>query len=212
MKRKKMMTINSNLNKLFLLMLLIFTSQQILAVDTSRPDKLVSSLTDKIVKQLKKEKPRLDKNPSQVNSFARKLARQVKPHWDIVRTSAYIIGKPWRSASKSDKKTFMREFENLLIRTYSKALLKYADQKIEMLPYRHKPSKKQVKVKSRFIQSGGSPVNITYSLYKHKSKGWRVYDVTVGGFNLISNFKGQYQPIVKKSDLGGLNKVLKSKS
>jgi len=200
-----------SLNKLVLSIVLVLFSAQALAVNTSRPDKLVSTLTAKVLKHLKKDKTLLDKNPSQVRKVARKLLGQIKPHWDVVRTSAYIIGKPWRTASRTDKRTFIKEFEDLLIRTYSKALLKYADQRVEMLPYRHVPGKKQAKVKSKFIRSGGSPIGITYSLYRHKSKGWRAYDVTVGGFNLISSFKNQYRPIIKKSGLAGLNKVLKAK-
>ncbi len=201
----------NNLNKLVFALVLVFGTTQILAVDSSRPDRLVKTLTNQIVEQLKKEKPQLDNNPAAVTRFARKLVSQVKPHWDVVRTSAYIVGKPWRTASKTDKKTFIKQFENLLVKTYSKALLEYSNQKIEMLPYRHIASKKEVKVKSKFVRSGSAPVQIVYSLYKHKSKGWRVYNVTVGGFNLISNFKGQYQPIVNKSGLAGLNKKLKSK-
>lgn len=210
LKQEKELQMKNNLSKLALILTLVFGATQILAVDSSRPDRLVKTLTEKVVNQLKKDKPNLGKSPVALNRLARKLVRQVKPHWDLNRTASYIIGAPWRKASRASRRDFIAQFENILVRTYSKALLQYSDQKMKMAPYRHIASKKEVKIKSKFLRSSGSPISVVYSLYKAGSR-WKIYNVKVAGFNLISNFKSQYRPIVKKSGLAGLNKVLKSK-
>jgi len=186
----------------FLTLALFVTATMPASVSASDdPQQLVVDTTDKRLAKLKEKKSELDKNPALVYGMVRNI---VLPHFDFIRMSRWSLGKNWRKADKKQKIRFIKAFRELMIRTYAVALLEYTNQKISYLPLRDDVSKGDVTVRTAIIQPDGKKVAIHYSLYNRPNKGWKVYDISVEGISLISNYRTSFAMDVKKIGLDAL--------
>ena len=67
-------------------------------------------------------------------------------------------------------------------------------------------------VKTRVIQtSGQQPITIDYNMEK-TADGWKVYDVTVGGVSLVTNYRGSFETQIRQGGVDGLVKTLAEKN
>ncbi|VAW96830.1 Uncharacterized ABC transporter, auxiliary component YrbC [hydrothermal vent metagenome] len=180
---------------------IIVSAAPVYAVGSAdEPQALVKSTTEKMFAKLKAEKQNLDKNPQLVYGLVSDI---VLPHFDFITMSKWVLGKNWRSASRAQKIGFIKAFRELMVRTYSVALLEYTDSKIKYKPLRDDVSKGDVTVKTQVEMESGSPVAINYSLHK-KKKGWKVYDISVEGVSLIANYRTTFASEVKQKGLDAL--------
>jgi phospholipid transport system substrate-binding protein len=137
---------------------------------------------------------------------------KLAPHFDFTHMTALAMGRNWRSATPAQQKELTEQFKQLLVRTYSGALSRYRDEKIEYKPLTAAPSATDVTVKTLVIQSGGgSPVTIDYSLAK-TPEGWKAYDVIVGGVSLVTNYRDEFNEQIKSGGVDGLIATLKAKN
>lgn len=166
----------------------------------SSPQALVKDTTVKMFAKLKAEKQNLDKNPELIYGMVSEI---VLPHFDFITMSKWVLGKNWRSASRAQKIGFIKAFRELMVRTYSVALLEYTDTEIKYKPLRDDESKGDVTVRTQAETGKGAPVSINYSLHK-KKKGWKVYDISVEGVSLISNYRTTFATEVKQKGLDAL--------
>ena len=137
---------------------------------------------------------------------------KLAPHFDFNHMTALAMGRNWRAATPEQQQQLTTEFKTLLVRTYSGALSKYRDEKIEYKPFTASPSATDVTVKTLVVKSGGgAPVPIDYSLEK-TAAGWKAYDIIVGGVSLVTNYRDEFNAQVKSGGVDGLIKTLKAKN
>ena len=122
-----------------------------------------------------------------------------------------MLGKYWTRASKDQQTNFQREFRSLLLRTYAIALSKYRNQTIEYKPLRAQPGDSRVTVKTLVIQPGSQSIGIDYSLEK-TTAGWKVFDISIEGVSLVTNYRGQFSEEIRQSSLDGLIQKLSDKN
>ena len=171
------------------------------------PQELVQQTTEQTLSRLQSERAALQKNPDGIYDLIKEV---ISPHFDFIRISAWVLGKHWRTASKEQKLRFVRAFRTLLVRTYGVALLDYTDQKIRYLPLRDDPANGDVIVRSEVIQSNGETVSLNFRLYQ-RNDTWKVYDVSVDGISLVTNFRTSFATEIKQSSLDGLIQRLEAK-
>jgi len=58
---------------------------------------------------------------------------------------------------------------------------------------------------------GQAPVPIDYSMEK-TPEGWKGYDVVVAGVSLVTNYRDEFNDVVKSSGVDGLIKALADKN
>ena len=173
------------------------------AAEMHPAEKIVQQTADEILTTLRKERDTVTKNPKRVYELVDKI---VLPHFDFTRMSSSVLGKYWRTASDEQKKKFTKEFRTLLVRTYAKALVDNMDQTIDYLPVRAAKDATDVTVKTEIPQPGGFPMPINYSMYI-KDGQWKVYDVTIDGVSLVTNYRTAFANEIKQ---GGLDKLVKT--
>ena len=171
------------------------------------PQELVQQTTKQTLSRLQSERVVLQQNPNGIYELIKEV---ISPHFDFVRISAWVLGKHWRTASKEQKLRFVRAFRTLLVRTYGVALLDYTDQEIRYLPLRDDPANGDVTVRTEVIQSTGETVSLNYRLYL-RNEAWKVYDVSVDGISLVTNFRTSFATEIKQSSLDGLIQRLEDK-
>ena len=171
------------------------------------PQELVQQTTAQTLSRLQSEQAELQKNPDGIYDLVKEI---ISPHFDFIRISAWVLGKHWRTASKEQKLRFVRAFRTLLIRTYGVALLDYTDQEIRYLPMRDDPTNGNVTVRSEVIQPNGGAVSLNFRLYK-RNEAWKVYDISVDGISLVTNFRTSFATEIKQAGLDSLIQRLEDK-
>ena len=164
------------------------------------PQVLVKNTTVKMFAKLKAEKQNLDKNPELIFGMVSEI---VLPHFDFIAMSKWVLGKNWNAASRAQKIGFIKAFRELMVRTYSVALLEYTENEIKYKPLRDDISKGDVTVRTQTTTAKGDPVTINYSLHKKKN-GWKVYDIAVEGVSLIATYKTSFGTEIKQQGIDAL--------
>ena len=133
------------------------------------------------------------------------------PHFDFARMTALAMGRNWRAATPEQQKRLTEEFQTLLIRTYSNALTNYRDNTMNYKPLRMNPGDAEAVVRTDVTRPGQAPVQIDYSMEK-TPEGWKAYDVVVAGVSLVTNYRDEFNDIVRSSGIDGLIKTLADKN
>jgi phospholipid transport system substrate-binding protein len=170
------------------------------------PDALVKSVTTEVTALLKAD-PSIPSSPTKlVNVIEAKLA----PNFNFTRMTQLAMGRNWAKASPEQQKALSNEFKSLLVRTYSGALANYRDNAVDFRPLRMQPADTDVVVKT-VVQNGGSTIPIDYSMEKG-SDGWKAYDVIVGGVSLVTNYREEFNNVIRDQGVDGLIKQLQAKN
>lgn len=174
----------------------------------SGPQELVKETTDQTLSRLQKDREALQQNPDGIYELVKEI---ITPHFDFIRISAWALGKHWRTASKEQKLRFVTAFRTLLVQTYGVVLLDYTDQELRYLPLRDDPASGDVTVRTEVIQPNGEAVSINYRLYL-KNGAWKVYDISVEGVSLVTNFRTSFATEIKQAGLDSLIQRLEAKN
>lgn len=170
------------------------------------PEGLVRSTTDVILAEIKNNREVYARDYAKLYKMA---DEKVLPHFDFRRMSQWVLGRSWRDATPEQRDRFVAAFRNLLVRTYSTALLNYKDQEIVYLPATRAAASDEALVKTAVKQSGGQPdIPIHYSFYKNKDGAWKVYDVTIEGVSLVTNYRSVYSTKIRDKGIDTLIKEI----
>ena len=190
------------MRKIFMLMgVLVFAVLGVARAETL-PEELVRSTADVILAEIKKNRDLYSKDYSKLYKLTEET---VLPHFDFRRMSQFVLGRFWREAAAEQRDRFTKEFRDLLVATYSTALLNYKDQEIIYLPVQRKATDEDVLVKTEVKQGGGQPnIPIHYSFYKTSSGQWKVYDITIEGVSLVTNYRSVYATKIREQGMDAL--------
>lgn len=187
---------------------IVFFCTSALAQANVPADVFVKGVADDVLTIVKKDKD--IQNGDQEKIFA--LAEEkILPNFNFDHVCRLVLGKNFSKASKEQQDAFQREFRTLLIRTYASALSKYRNQTIEYKPMRDISDDKQVTVKTQIIQPGGQPIGVDYTL-EQMGDVWKVYDITIEGVSLVTNYRGQFSNEIRQGGMDGLIQKLVEKN
>jgi phospholipid transport system substrate-binding protein len=173
------------------------------AVETN-PDKLVDNTAQEVLTIVRQDKDIRGGNKAKILDL---VEAKILPHFNFNRMTRLAMGKNWSKAAPDQQQELVKEFRTLLVRTYSNALSNYSDATIKVEPLKNKGGETDTTVKTKVIQdSGQEPVPIDYSMEK-TSDGWKVYDVTVAGVSLVTNYRSTFNNQVRE---GGVEKLIKT--
>ena len=173
------------------------------APDTA-PDALVRKSIDEVLAIIKADKELQSGNPQKLYAL---VEEKVLPHFDFTRMTRLAVGRNWAQASDAQKEALTKEFQTLLVRTYSTSLSQYRNQTIDVKPAKFAPADKDTTVRTVVNQPGGQPIPIDYGM-ERTDKGWKVYDVVVDGVSLVTTYRGSFNDQIQKSGVDGLVKTL----
>ena len=134
------------------------------------------------------------------------------PYFDFQRMTALAVGNPWREASDAQKQALTREFQTLLIRTYSGTMMKMKNASVNVKdnPVVNKGGK-EIIVRAEVTLPGQKPVNMDFTTYQSGNR-YRAYNVAVEGASLVTVYRNQFGETVKAKGIDGLIADLKTKN
>lgn len=172
------------------------------------PDVLIKRISDDVIGIIKNDKDIKAGDRQKINAL---VDAKVLPHFNFVHMTALAMGRNWRKADAQQREALVTEFRNLLVRTYSGALATYKNEVIEFKPLHAGAGDTDVTVKTQVKRPGSEPISIDYSMEK-TPKGWKVYDVVVGGVSMVTNYRDSFNAEIRASGVDGLIKSLASKN
>ena len=172
------------------------------------PDVLIKQVTEDVLEIVRNDK---DIQAGNTQKAIDLVDKKVLPHFDFLHMTALALGKDWRKATPQQQQQLTAEFKTLLVRTYSNALTGYKNQKIVYKPFKMNAGETDVLVRTEVLQPGSKAVQLDYSLEK-KESGWKVYDVTVAGISLVTNYRDQFAQEVRNGGVDGLIATVAAKN
>lgn len=191
-----------------LLLACLFALVSSLALAQEAPDALIKQVTDEVLDVIRKDKDLQNGNTKRAVEL---VETRILPHFNFQRMTALALGKEWRKASPQQQKQLTGEFRTLLVRTYSNALTGYKNQKIVFKPFKMNPGDTEALVRTEIAQPGGKPIQVDYTLEK-ADDGWKVFDVSVAGISLVTNYREQFAQEIRASGIDGLIESMVAKN
>lgn len=162
---------------------------------------LVKRTSERMISALESRRSAIKSNPAMIYGLVGKIA---VPHFDFAKITKAAVGKHWNDASPAQQKALTEGFQQVLIRTYAKALINYSGEKIRYLP--EQPGRSgTVVVPTEVSEPGAKAIPIDYKLYK-KGGSWKVYDVKIDRVSLVSNYRSSFNSQIRRDGIDGLIK------
>ncbi|MFK8068355.1 MAG: phospholipid-binding protein MlaC [Gammaproteobacteria bacterium] len=171
---------------------------------------VVKNTSVQVIERLTNESGNIEDDPQAVKSA---IDEFITPNFDFPKMSRWILGKKnWKSATSDQQERFTNAFQNLLIKTYSKALVASKDVDINYLPVRMSKDKKKAIVNAEVDRKNGSKViPLSFRLYQ-AGDTWKVYDVSIDNVSLVSTYRKTFKDEIKRKSLDDLISKLESRA
>ncbi|MCW8905994.1 MAG: ABC transporter substrate-binding protein [Sedimenticola sp.] len=179
-----------------------------MAVASPSPETVVRETSDQVLSEVINRKQELQAQPGRIYQLVEHI---VLPRFDFQRMSQLVLGKYWPRAQQDEKEAFVRAFRELLVRTYATALLNYSGEEIVYLPGRASTDGQEATVNTEVKAPGALPIPIDYRLYRNGSE-WQVFDVSIDGISLVSNYRTSFASQIRRYKLSGLISKLEQRN
>jgi len=192
-----------NVNVVFVLLfgLLISISKVVDATELSAPQQVIDDASAQL--KTKMQDPGFTKDFRKITEFVNSV---IYPRADFDLISSLVLGKLWKEASESEKEAFKREFQTLLIRTYSRAFVEFKEWSVRFLPMGDSEGdQRKAMVKTEILQPGLQPIAVNYRMLLSKGE-WKVYDILIEGVSLVTNYRTSFKNEVERT--GSLREVI----
>lgn len=160
------------------------------------PQQIVEQTSAQMIQALRQNSATLRKDSSHIYELVERI---VLPHFDFQLMSRWVLGRAWQQATPEQLQQFTIEFRTLLVRTYAKALLEYSDEEVLVLP-QVPVSGNETVVKTEVRPKTGRTIQINYSMHLGNN-GWKVYDVSVEGVSLVTNYRSTFASQIRSNGL-----------
>lgn len=162
------------------------------------PQEVVQDTSARMVDALRKNRAVLDRDPSRLYELVNQI---VLPNFDFDLMSRWVLGRAWQQATPEQRHRFTEEFRTLLVRIYAKALLEYSGEEIRVVaPPAAAGGSDTTMIRTEVKPITGQPIPSNYSMH-FGNNTWKVYDVTVNGVSLVSNYRSTFASQIRSQGL-----------
>lgn len=172
------------------------------------PDDVVKTAATSVTTVLKSD-PAILGNAAKLKEL---IESKLLPNFNFARMTQLAMGRNWAKASPEQQTALTKEFQTLLVRTYSGALSNFKNNTIDYKPLRMAAGETDVTVKTVINQANGQGIPIDYSLEKGADGSWKAYDIIVAGVSLVTNYRDEFNTVVRDQSVDALIKQLQSKN
>lgn len=180
---------------LFFLLLLF-----VVPVHAGEPTNQVKQTVDKILDILKAKEM---KRPERAKERRTALRKVIGERFDFEEMAKRSLALYWAKRTPEERKEFVSLYSDLLERIYLDKIEEYTDEKI--LYAGESTDGEYAVVRTRILTKKNVEIPIDYRLLKKDGK-WAVYDVTIEGVSLVSNYRTQFNSIIRS---GGYDELIR---
>jgi phospholipid transport system substrate-binding protein len=136
-------------------------------------------------------------------AFRTQVGELLDPYFDLPLMSRLAVGKHWRSASPQQRERLTREYRKLLVATYSVPLRALRESRVSVRSADHNDDNSRARVTVDVTPPDDPALVLIFSLYR-KDKRWLVYDMSVEGVSLTTNYRSEFSAVINRQGLDGL--------
>jgi phospholipid transport system substrate-binding protein len=165
------------------------------------PQDVVMTTSEQMMAALQKNRAVLERDSDKIYDLVSSI---LLPNFDFDLIARWALGKHWRQANAEQRKRFTQEFRLLLVRTYAKVLLEYSGDKIHFPPSpTPAPDQNEATVRTEVKPQQGAPIAVNYRMHR-KDGTWKVFDVTVDGVSLVTNYRNTFSSQIREKGMDGV--------
>ena len=129
--------------------------------------------------------------------------------FDFREISQRSLARHWQSRTPAERDEFIQLFADLLERSYIGQIEQYSGG--EKIVYAGESMEgDQALVRTRLVTKQGTEIPVDYRMHRVGER-WLVYDVSIEGVSLVSNYRAQFDRIIRGSSYKQLAEKLKAK-
>jgi phospholipid transport system substrate-binding protein len=136
-----------------------------------------------------------------------RIIKEASVIFDFKLMARLSLAKKWKAISKAQRKEFTALFVKRIQQSYLEKLNLYTDEEV-IIEDAKKTKKKRVELKT-FLVSEDDKKEMIYKFYKHKKRGWLVYDVDILGVSFVQTYRSQFAGVLKNKTMDELIEDLK---
>ena len=164
------------------------------------PTDTVREYTDAVQKVL--EDPALRKEDRRAS--VRKIASEA---FDVNESARRALGLHWQQRSEAEREEFVQLFGELLERTYIAQIDLYGGERLRFTE--EKLDGNLAIVRAKLVTKQGTEVPVEARMNR-KGERWLIYDVAIENVSLISNYRSQFDRIIRQNSYPELVKRLRN--
>ncbi|MFA5627207.1 MAG: ABC transporter substrate-binding protein [Thiohalomonadaceae bacterium] len=181
------------------------------------PEQLMTEVSQQMIETLRNEREAVRERPQHMFDLVDKILR---PHVDLNRMSGWAMGKYWRQATPEQRERFIAAFSVMIVRFYTSALLEDPRQLDDLLErgqelITYKPSRpvegNTTIVRSEVHLENDKTVDVLFAVH-NRDGDWKVYDVTVEGVSMVTNYRSSFTQEIAQVGIDGLIKRLEERN
>ena len=146
--------------------------------------------------------------PARKNYRLQMVKQIVDRHFDYREMAKRSLGAAWNKINNGQRDEFVRLFAELLEASYADKIDHYA--KRVRIDYTGESLDGEYAEVRTVVVRPNDRIPLNYRLL-NESGTWMVYDVTIEGVSLVSNYRAQFSRIISESSYAGLVKRLRDR-
>lgn len=168
------------------------------------PEQTISVAVDKLLAEFTARRGELEADRRALYGMVDEITR---PYFDFDRISKLVLAKNWKDASARQREDFGEEFRRLLIRTYATALFQYTGKEtmaFNTTQVKERGGQQFATVESEVSLTDGPPIDVNYYMVLADDSQWKIWNMTIAGVNLVTNYRKTYGASIRSLGLDGL--------
>ena len=172
-------------------------------VGAASPTETVQAYTEAVIKVL--EDPALKDQTQERREAVRKVAIEV---FDVEETARRALGRHWQARTPAEREEFVQLFTDLLANSYLSKIDLYGGERVRLVD--EKLDGAHAVVRTRVVSRQGTEVPVEARMHR-RGERWLIYDVVVENVSLVSNYRSQFDRIIRTQSFDELLQRLRTR-
>lgn len=150
------------------------------------------------------------KDPAKHTQRRRMLEEVATGRFDYAEMAKRVLGGYWKPLTEAQRKEFVEVYKSFLSDKYAGRLDEYTGRKQEVSYLTERIEGSYAEVRTEF-RSDKTTLPMDYRLVL-KDGRWSAYDIIIDGVSLVSNYRSQFQKIIRESSYDELVNKLRERA
>ena len=150
------------------------------------------------------------KDPGKLEQRRRMLEEIAASRFDYAEMSRRVLGSYWKPLTETQRNEFVEVYKSFLSDKYAGRIEDYAGRKQEVGYLTERTEGSYAEVRTEF-RSEKTTIPMDYRLSMKDSR-WLAYDIIIDGVSLVSNYRSQFQKIIRESSYDQLVTKLRERT
>ena len=163
------------------------------------PHQMIQQTADQLLVVVESRRRELESNPAALHRVVDDVLR---PNFDVEYASRLVLGRHWPRATPEQRDAFTSALYDSLVRRYSRGLLQYEEDTVEVLPHGGLIGLDEdfVTVKTVVMTREGIAVPVDYRT-RWSDGQWKVFDVKIEGLSYVTYYRDLIGDDVRRKGL-----------